>query len=80
MSHVYLIQSKKFPEKIYVGFTKHLTNRLKAHNAGHSIYTMRYKPWELIIAVEFADIDKAKKFEKYLKTVSGKAFLKRHFL
>jgi hypothetical protein len=36
-------------------------------------------PWELVVAVYFADRQKAEAFERYLKHGSGHAFAKRHF-
>ena len=44
MYYVYILKSINFPDQTYVGFTKNLTQRLQAHNAGNSIYTAKYKP------------------------------------
>ena len=80
MSCVYLIRSIKYPEITYVGYTKNVDKRLQSHNFGQSKYSAKYKPWELIIAIQLVDDTRAKQFEKYLKTASGKAFLSKHFL
>jgi hypothetical protein len=40
---------------------------------------MKHKPWTLVVALEFTDEALAKRFEKYLKSGSGRAFAKRHF-
>lgn len=78
MYHVYIIKSCFFSEKIYVGYTANLKERLAKHNSGGSIYTAPYKPWKLIMCLSFESLAKAKAFEEYLKTSSGKAFaLKR---
>jgi predicted GIY-YIG superfamily endonuclease len=77
--YVYSIQSKNNPDRYYVGLTTDLERRLEEHNTGKSIHTNRYKPWNLTIYVVFSDKDKAEKFEKYLKTSSGRAFCKKHF-
>jgi len=53
--------------------------RLAAHNAGRSPHTARFKPWELVVSLEFADEAIAVQFEGYLKSGSGRAFAKRHF-
>ena len=74
MFYVYLIQSETFPQQRYVGFTTDLEKRIAAHNAGGSIHTSKYKPWKLISYHAFADERKAKEFEYYLKTGSGRAF------
>ena len=63
----------------YVGITKNLKNRLSEHNAGKSPHTSKYAPWELVVAVCFADQQKAEAFEQYLKHGSGHAFANRHF-
>lgn len=76
--YVYLIESLSNSKKHYVGITKNLKIRLKNHNAGTTLYTAKFKPWKLKTVVWFADIDKAEKFERYLKTGSGYAFAKRH--
>ena len=80
MSYVYLIRAIKHPEITYVGYTKNVGKRLQSHNFGQSKYSAKYKPWQLIIAIHFGDDGKAKQFEKYLKSASGKAFLTKHFL
>ena len=74
MSYVYLIQSAETPGQRYVGFTTDLKARLKAHNAGGSIHTAKYKPWTLIGYHAFAQERKARAFEFYLKSGSGRAF------
>lgn len=47
MYYVYILKSINFPDQLYVGYTNNLTNRLKTHNAGNSIYTAKYKPLAL---------------------------------
>ena len=80
MYYIYIIQSINYSNKNYVGFTEDVEKRLKAHNNGQSIYTSKYKPWKMISYLSFKNKQSAKDFEKYLKTGSGKAFLKKHFL
>lgn len=77
--YVYIIQSVNNQDKYYVGFTVDLKKRLKKHNEGGSTYTAKYKPWQLKTAIAFDEKDKALKFEKYLKSHSGRAFAKKHF-
>ncbi len=55
MYHIYLIRSQSCPDQKYVGFTTDLSARLEAHNAGQSPHTAKFRPWELIVAVQFAD-------------------------
>jgi hypothetical protein len=35
--------------------------------------------WELVVFLTFADGNRAREFERYLKSGSGRAFSKRHF-
>ena len=79
MKYVYLLQSLSNPNKRYIGITSNLSNRLKEHNAGKSPHTAKFKPWQIVVAIRFADNRKAETFEKYLKSGSGHAFVKRHF-
>ncbi len=78
--YVYIIRSIKYPKTTYVGYTTNIEKRLTCHNAGGSIHTKKDKPWELITCITFRDINFAKNFEKYLKSQSGRAFAKKHFL
>lgn len=80
MHYVYLLQSVIFPKEHYTGYTNDLKARLKAHDWGDSKHTSKFKPWALVCYFGFADKQSAQKFEYYLKTGSGRAFLKKHFL
>jgi predicted GIY-YIG superfamily endonuclease len=63
-----------------VGVTHDLKQRLADHSEGKSPHTRKFKPWQLVAYTGFADELTAQAFEKYLKSGSGKTFLKRHFL
>lgn len=78
MYYVYILRSISSPNIQYVGFSTNLKKRIDAHNSGYSMHTKRFRPWHLETYVGFNDVKKARKFEYYLKTGSGKAFLKRH--
>jgi predicted GIY-YIG superfamily endonuclease len=80
MFYVYILQSIKYPKEHYSGYTEDLKARVKAHNLGDSNHTNKFKPWKLGCYLGFADEKSAKEFEYYLKTGSGRAFLKRHLL
>lgn len=79
MFYVYLIKSLLHSHRIYAGYTTDLKKRLETHNSGGSIHTAKYKPWKLITYFCFDDMERAKNFEKYLKTASGKSFAKKRF-
>jgi predicted GIY-YIG superfamily endonuclease len=57
-----------------------MATRLAVHNSGGSLYTAQYRPWRLIVSLEFASQASALAFEQYLKTGSGRAFAKKHFI
>ncbi len=80
MYHVYLIRSIKYPELTYIGYTTQIKQRLKTHNDGGSIHTAKYKPWKLVMYLTFSDQETAIKFEKYLKSQSGRAFAVKRFM
>lgn len=76
---VYIIRSDSNPTRYYTGRTTDVAERLAAHNAGRSEHTARYRPWRLVVAIEFAVPDRAAEFEAYLKSGSGVTFSFRHF-
>ena len=80
MHYVYLIESVHDCHRHYVGQTHDLKARLHGPNSGDRMHTARYRPWHLVCYLGFADEVKALAFEHYLKSGSGKTFLKRHFL
>jgi len=79
MHYVYILQSIDQPEHFYVGITIDLRNRLLEHNNGQSVHTNKFKPWRYRTVISFDDVQRAKSFETYLKSSSGRAFAKRHF-
>jgi putative endonuclease len=74
MFYVYLLISLSDPDQRYVGFTTDLKKRVKSHNEGASIHTRKYKPWKLTTYCAFDDERRAREFEYYLKSGSGRAF------
>ncbi len=77
--HVYLLRSKSDNTKYYKGYTKDVSARLMKHNNGEVISTAKYRPWVLQTLFSFDSKEKAIRFEKYLKTHSGRAFSSKHF-
>ena len=74
MFYVYLLTSEGAPGQRYVGFTEDLDARFKSHNEGASVHTAKYRPWRLVAYCAFEDEAKARQFEFYLKSGSGRAF------
>jgi putative endonuclease len=78
--YVYLLRSKSNPNETYIGSTSDLKKRLSDHNAGKSIHTNKFKPWDLMAYIALPEKHLAEKFERYLKSGSGRAFTKRRLL
>ncbi|HEX7793654.1 MAG TPA: GIY-YIG nuclease family protein [Vicinamibacterales bacterium] len=76
---VYIIRSDTDPRRHYVGVTGNVDDRLEWHNHGPSGHTVHYRPWSLLVVVEFPTEIAAIRFEKYLKSGSGRAFATHHF-
>ena len=76
--YVYILQSLSKPAEIYTGITADLKRRLDEHNAGKVPHTSKFTPWEIRVATAFKDKQRAVAFEHYLKSGSGRAFLRRH--
>ena len=79
MYYVYILYNRD-REFRYVGLTKDLEKRLKEHKAGLSPVTKGYLPIRLVWYAVFSDKSIAARFERYLKSGSGRAFVKRHIL
>ncbi|MGE5806756.1 MAG: GIY-YIG nuclease family protein [Ignavibacteria bacterium] len=73
---VYILKSK-IQEITYVGYSDNIPRRLIEHNSGKSIFTRKYKPWDLIYKEEFLTEEEALKREKYFKTAAGRRLIKK---
>jgi putative endonuclease len=73
--YVYILQNEY--SRFYVGCTQDLKVRLKKHNAGEVPHTSKFRPWRVKTAIAFTNEEKAREFERYLKTSSGRAFAKK---
>ena len=78
---VYIIRSDADPSRHYVGITSDVRERLEWHNYGpYGRHTVSNRPWSLVVSMEFPSERDAVRFQKYLKSGSGRAFAKRHFV
>ena len=60
--------------KIYIGFTSNLQNRLKSHNElATKGWTINFRPWSLVIHEEYPTKAEAMKREKNLKGAKGRS-------
>jgi len=77
---MYYIYSLKCKDGFYVGCTVDLKDRLERHQKGQVPATINRLPVELDFYFAINDKYKAFEFEKYLKSGSGRAFLKKHLI
>ncbi|MBI5638947.1 MAG: GIY-YIG nuclease family protein [Nitrospirae bacterium] len=75
MCYVYVIRSleKKY---VYVGLTNNPDRRITEHNTKKERTTRTYAPFETILIEKFSTRARAREREKYLKSGTGKEFLK----
>ena len=72
---VYVIRSYK-GGRFYVGMTKDLGRRIQEHESGKTKSTKGFRPWKLIFTESFPSFSEARKREKYIKSGSGKEYIK----
>ncbi len=75
MHYVYILKCK---DGFYIGCTSDLKDRLQRHQKGQVPATAKRLPIELKAYFAFKDKYTAFEFEKYIKSGSGRAFLKKH--
>lgn len=74
--YVYILKCND--ERFYIGCTDILKERLERHNKGNIPATKERLPIKLHTYFAFPNKYTAFNFEKYLKSGSGRAFLKKH--
>ncbi|TSC91565.1 MAG: putative endonuclease [Parcubacteria group bacterium Licking1014_17] len=74
MFYTYVLKNKN--NRLYTGFTYDLRKRFKEHNNKESEYTKHHSPYELIYYEACLDENDARQREKYLKSGTGKRYLK----
>jgi putative endonuclease len=77
--YVYILVSETNDQLHYSGITRDLKARLIEHNRRKCPHTSKHRPWKIETAVAFRSEAKARRFERYLKTGSGREFARRHF-
>jgi predicted GIY-YIG superfamily endonuclease len=76
---VYVLRSLANPDRQFIESAANVPLRIAAHNAGHSPLTASHRPWKLVAVVQFGNEATAQRFEKFLKSSTGRAFSKEHF-
>ncbi len=79
MHYVYFIENKA-KNYLYVGSTANLKTRIVAHNNGKNQSTKSYIPLILSAYIAVSTDIQARTLEKYFKTGSGRAILKKRIL
>ena len=77
--YVYILVSQANETIHYAGVTRELEERLLEHNRGNCPHTLKHRPWKIGTAIAFKSESKARAFERYLKSGSGREFARRHF-
>ena len=75
---MYYVYSLKCTDGYYIGCTNNLEDRLNRHRKGQIPTTSIILPIELEFYFATQDKHRAFKFEKYLKSGSGRAFINKH--
>ena len=75
MFYTYAIKSKE-RNYIYVGLTNNPDRRIAEHNCKKEKTTRSYAPFMIILIEKYETRVEARKREKYLKSGTGKEFLK----
>jgi predicted GIY-YIG superfamily endonuclease len=57
--------------KFYIGVTGNLRRRLSEHNSGHSTWTKKQGPWDLVWQKGPMGLSDARKLESWLKRQKG---------
>lgn len=78
MYYTYILKNY-VSDRYYIGYTPDLKNRLRKHKSGKVISTKSNLNYELEWYCAFKTRLQALMFEKYLKTGSGIAFMKKRF-
>jgi putative endonuclease len=77
---VYVLHSPAY-DKIYVGFTSNLEQRMLSHNIlATKGWTVKFRPWVLIHTETFPTKTEAMRREKQLKSAAGRTFIRKILL
>ena len=77
---VYVLHSQAY-DKIYIGYTANLEDRLISHNQKATKgYTLKFRPWTVVYTEEFDSKPQAIRGEKELKSSRGRHFIRTKIL
>ena len=76
MYTVYVLYSKSF-DKIYIGFTSDIDQRLVSHNhPDNKGWTRKFAPWTIVYSEQYGLKSDAMTREKQLKSHQGREFVR----
>ena len=78
MHYVYILLCSD--SKTYIGCTNDLRDRVKRHSNGEITATKERLPIKLVSYFAFSNRYASYTYEKYLKSGSGRSFIKKHNL
>ena len=76
MFTVYILKSES-KDRLYIGFTRNLPQRLKFHNAGLNKSTKFGIPWQVVYTEQYFILQEATKRERFLKKQKNRNFYNR---
>ena len=74
MFYCYIIYSEKL-DKLYIGCTENIENRLAQHNAGLSDFTSKGIPWKLMYSEAFGSRTEAANRERAIKKKKSRRYI-----
>ena len=74
MYTVYVLKSE-INGRLYIGYTRDVSIRLRRHNSGRVRSTKAYKPYSLVYSETFEDKTNARRREIFLKSGKGREFI-----
>ena len=79
MFFVYVLRST-VNGHFYVGMTENVESRITRHNRGDNKSTKAHRPWDMFFMESHSTRNEARKREVYLKSGTGKEFIKKKWL
>ena len=76
MHYTYILKSINF-DKLYIGSTENLRDRLDEHNTGKSKFTKSFLPWKVVYYEAHLTKTLARKAEIFYKTGQGRRQIKK---
>ena len=72
-AYVYVLRDEN--GRFYVGSTKNVENRIRAHHSGKTLTTKRMKNPQIVLVQEYQSIVIARKVERRIKALKSKKYI-----